>query len=60
MSVLKSSLLSRETVAEGTMAFHLQKPAGFEFKPGQAIELVLDVAELAEDLKLCKNIRINL
>ena len=51
MSVLKSSLLSRETVAEGTMAFHLQKPAGFEFKPGQAIELVLDVAELAEDLK---------
>ena len=51
MSELQSSLLRRETVAEGTMAFHFQKPTGFVFKPGQAIDLVLDAPELGEDLK---------
>lgn len=34
-------LASREEVAEGTLAFHFDKPAGFDFKPGQAIELIL-------------------
>lgn len=28
-------------IAEGTMAFHFHKPAGFQFKPGQAVDLVL-------------------
>jgi ferredoxin-NADP reductase len=28
-------------IADGTMAFHFSKPAGFSFKPGQAIDLVL-------------------
>ena len=51
MSELQSCLLRRETVAEGTVAFHLQKPNGFVFKPGQAIDLVLDAPELGEDLK---------
>lgn len=51
MSELHSCLLRRETVAEGTMAFHLQKPTDFVFKPGQAIDLVLDAPELDEDLK---------
>lgn len=36
-----TTLRSRETVAEGTMAFHFDKPAGFHFKAGQAIDLVL-------------------
>ena len=36
-----TTLQSRETVAEGTMAFHFAKPGGFRFKPGQAIDLVL-------------------
>lgn len=34
-------LKNRREVAEGTMAFHVGKPAGFTFKPGQFIELTL-------------------
>lgn len=34
-------LRRREDIANGTMAFHFDKPAGFAFKPGQAIDLVL-------------------
>jgi ferredoxin-NADP reductase len=30
-----------EEIAAGTMAFHFEKPAGFSFKPGQAIDLIL-------------------
>jgi ferredoxin-NADP reductase len=30
-----------ETVADGTMAFHIAKPIGFEFRAGQAIDLTL-------------------
>ena len=29
-----SKLLNRIEVAKGTMAFHFEKPAQFEFKPG--------------------------
>ena len=38
---IATTLLAREEIAEGTMAFHFAKPAGFAFKPGQAIDLVL-------------------
>jgi ferredoxin-NADP reductase len=45
MAVLASTytavLKQREEIAEGTMAFHLEKPPGFEFKPGQSIDLTL-------------------
>ncbi len=41
MSTHDSKLLAREQVAHGTMAFHFAKPAGFRFKPGQAIDVVL-------------------
>lgn len=34
-------LAGGEQVAEGTMAFRFEKPAGFSFKPGQAIALEL-------------------
>jgi ferredoxin-NADP reductase len=34
-------LQRREEVAQGTMAFHFEKPEGFGFRPGQAIDLVL-------------------
>ena len=37
----KSKLLSRTAVAEGTMAFHFEKPPQFEFKPGQAADITL-------------------
>jgi ferredoxin-NADP reductase len=36
-----SALRKREQIAEGTMAFHFDKPAGFEFRAGQAIDLTL-------------------
>ncbi|HET9031474.1 MAG TPA: FAD-dependent oxidoreductase [Dokdonella sp.] len=49
MSAQPSVLLQRETVAEGTVAFQLQKPEGFIFKPGQAIDLILDDPQLGED-----------
>src|SRR5437879_131827 len=34
-------LWSRVEVAEGTMAFHFEKPPGFDFKPGQSADLTL-------------------
>ena len=34
-------LRAHETLAAGTMAFHFDKPPGFAFRPGQAIELLL-------------------
>lgn len=34
-------LIGCEPIAENTMAFHLEKPTGFGFRPGQAIDVVL-------------------
>jgi ferredoxin-NADP reductase len=34
-------LLGRVEVAEGTMAFHFEKPLQFDFKPGQSADLTL-------------------
>ncbi|SRR5712692_5529707 len=36
-----SKLMRREEVAEGTMAFHFEKPPGFDFKPGQYTDVTL-------------------
>jgi ferredoxin-NADP reductase len=36
-----SPLLKREEVAQGTMAFHFAKPADFQFRAGQAIDVTL-------------------
>jgi ferredoxin-NADP reductase len=47
MTTYYVKLEARTEIAEGTMAFHLQKPGGFTFKPGQAIDLILP--ELPED-----------
>lgn len=41
MTAHDSKLRGREQVAQGTTAFHVDKPAGFSFKPGQAIDIVL-------------------
>ncbi|HSW82480.1 MAG TPA: hypothetical protein VLH12_03350, partial [Usitatibacter sp.] len=44
-------LRRHEAAAEGTMAFHFEKPAGFEFKAGQAVEVLLpDPAGGANDI----------
>ncbi len=34
-------LAKHEEVAEGTMAFHFAKPADFQFRPGQSIDMTL-------------------
>lgn len=34
-------LTKREEIAEGTMAFHFTKPADFQFRPGQSMDLTL-------------------
>jgi len=41
VSTYQTTLLGREEIAAWTMAFHLAKPAGFTFKSGQAIDVVL-------------------
>ena len=41
MTSFTVQLQRREQVARGTTAFHFSKPAGFTFKPGQAVDLVL-------------------
>jgi ferredoxin-NADP reductase len=41
VSAYASRLLNRVEVAEGTIAFHLEKPTGFDFKPGQSADLTL-------------------
>ena len=35
------TLLRREEVAHGTMAFYFSRPAGFDFRPGQSIDLTV-------------------
>lgn len=35
------TLIRHEEIAERTMAFHLSRPAGFEFRAGQSIDLTL-------------------
>jgi ferredoxin-NADP reductase len=44
--IFMAKLKSREEVAQGTMAFHFEKPAGWTFKAGQFIDItLLDPAE---------------
>ncbi|GGH63977.1 hypothetical protein GCM10010975_30320 [Comamonas phosphati] len=45
MSTVRSTILARQEVAQGTLAFHLSKPAGFTFRPGQAFEILLPTAD---------------
>ena len=49
MSTYTTTLEAREEIAEGTMAFQFRKPKGFEFVPGQAIDLVLSGPTTAPD-----------
>ncbi len=48
MTIYDAKLKSREEVATGTMAFHIEKPAGFTFKPGQAIDVILPESVVAD------------
>ncbi|WP_404301693.1 ferredoxin--NADP reductase [Alicycliphilus denitrificans] len=49
MATYTVRLLAKEPVAQGTMAFHLEKPAGFEFRAGQAFEVILPGGAEGED-----------
>jgi ferredoxin-NADP reductase len=42
MTTHEVKLTGRDEIAAGTMAFHFEKPADFRFKPGQAVDLVLN------------------
>jgi ferredoxin-NADP reductase len=45
-TTFKSRLKEKEYLAEGTMGFHFAKPDGFQFKPGQYVDMTLiDPAE---------------
>lgn len=41
MSAVEVSLKRHETVAEGTLAFHFEKPTDFHFKAGQSVDVTL-------------------
>ena len=41
VSAYPSKLLNRADAAEGTMAFQFEKPPGFDFAPGQSVDLTL-------------------
>src|SRR5690348_5207639 len=41
MPVYQAKLKSREEVAEGTMAFHFERPPGFDFQGGQSVDITL-------------------
>lgn len=41
MNKYNVKMAKKETVAEGTMAFYFERPAGFEYKAGQHIEMNL-------------------
>lgn len=41
MAKYKTKLIKRELAAEGTMAFHLERPQGFEFRSGQNMDVEL-------------------
>ena len=41
MTQIETKLVSSQTVAEGTMAFHFAKPAGFRFEAGQSMNVSL-------------------
>ena len=44
MKPVGTRVLGSEAIAERTRAFHFARPAGFAFKPGQAIDVLLDGA----------------
>lgn len=41
MSTYQVKLIRHETIAEGTMAFHFEKPAQFQFLAGQSVDITL-------------------
>jgi len=40
MAEQTATLIRREEVAEGTMAFHFERPSGFSFRAGQFADVI--------------------
>ncbi|MFC4522605.1 ferredoxin--NADP reductase [Cupriavidus pinatubonensis] len=55
MNTYETRLRAREDIAERTMAFHFEKPSGFSFKPGQAIDLILADPGSATDSQVARH-----
>ncbi|MFD2924773.1 FAD-dependent oxidoreductase [Halobacillus naozhouensis] len=51
MATYHVKLLKKETIANDTMAFHWEKPKGFEFKAGQHCEMTLANSEVTKEEK---------
>jgi hypothetical protein len=45
VSGFHSRLVNRVEVAQGTMAFHFEKPSQFDYRPGQAADVTLTRSE---------------
>jgi ferredoxin-NADP reductase len=54
MSTYNARFTSSEFIADGTKAFHFERPAGFNFKAGQAIDLVLPATSV-NDVQLARH-----
>ncbi len=48
MAVYDVKLVRKQTIAEGTMAFFIEKPEGFTFRAGQFFDIILDAKPGAE------------
>src|SRR5262245_58209417 len=49
MPKFATKLIDREEVAKGTMLFAFERPAGFEFTPGQFMTVILPNAPYTDD-----------
>lgn len=49
MSTREARLKKRVEIAEGTLAFHIEKSNGFTFKPGQAVDVILNDPLITDD-----------
>lgn len=49
MSIYTTTLDAHTEIAEGTMTFQICKPIGFDFMPGQAIDVTLSDTSIATD-----------
>ena len=56
MTIHQSTFRARKEVAQGTMAFHFEKPEGFTFKPGQAIDVILPDPSLSDAAGARRNV----
>jgi ferredoxin-NADP reductase len=58
MATHQVRLKSRREIAEGTMAFHFEKPPGFAFKAGQALAWTLIDPPETDDEGVMRNFSI--